>query len=217
VYKVTLTFDNGPEPAITPMVLSCLEKHKIRSTFFVLGHKVAEPDRAAIARRARDEGHLIGNHTFSHRTPLGNLGEAEALAEFDRTEQALEWLDQPERFFRPYGGGGAVGHHLLHPAVVERLEAGRYTCVLWNVVPRDWSQPQGWVERAMAQCRARSWSLVVLHDLPSGAMLQLEELILRLKAEGAEFTQQFPPECVPIVQGRIVMPIEPYVQSGIRR
>ena len=211
MYKVTLTFDNGPEPAITHMVLDCLARHEIRSTFFVLGQKVAEPARAAIARCARSEGHLIGNHTFSHKTPIGKLPEAEALAEFHRTEEALNWLDQPERYFRPYGGGGAIGTHLLHPAVVERMLAGGYTCVLWNAVPRDWSMPEGWVQRAMAQCKSHPWSLVVLHDVPSGAMMQLDEFILRLKDEGAEFTQDFPPECVPILRGKVMMPLDPYV------
>jgi peptidoglycan-N-acetylglucosamine deacetylase len=214
LYKVTLTFDNGPEPAITPSVLDTLARHQIRSTFFVLGHKVAEPARARIARCARVEGHLIGNHTFSHRTPLGRLSEEEALAEFDRTEAALDWLQQPERLFRPYGGGGAIGPHLIHPAVVERMRQGGYTCVIWNVVPRDWSMPEGWVDRAMAQCKTHPWSLVVLHDVPSGAMTQLDEFINRLKDEGAEFTQEFPPDCLPIVKGRATMPLDPYVSSG---
>jgi peptidoglycan/xylan/chitin deacetylase (PgdA/CDA1 family) len=215
--RITLSFDNGPEPSITPGVLDTLARHNLKTTFFVLGQKVLDPARAAIARCARAEGHWIGNHTFSHRTPLGNLPESEALAEFDKTEEALAWLDQPEHYFRPYGGGGAIGQHLLHPAVVDRMKRGGYTCVLWNAVPRDWSQPVGWVERAMALCAKHPWSLVVLHDVPSGAMTQLDEFITRLEDEGAEFTQEFPPECLPIVKGDVMMPLGPYVQSGILR
>ena len=215
--KVTLTFDNGPEPEVTPVVLDCLSRHDIKSSFFVLGHKVSEPARRDLAKRARDAGHLIGNHTFSHRTPLGNLSEHEALAEFERTEEALAWLDQKDRYFRPYGGGGAIGPHLLHPVVVEQMKLRAMTCVIWNVVPRDWSKPVGWVERALEMIHAHPWSLVVLHDVPSGAMNQLDEFIETLYEEGTEFVQEFPPECVPIVRGRIVLPIEPYVYSGIRK
>jgi peptidoglycan-N-acetylglucosamine deacetylase len=214
VLKITLTFDNGPEPQVTPMVLDCLAKHNLKTTFFVLGHKVLDPERTPLAERASEEGHWIGNHTFSHRTPLGNLDRGDALEEFNRTQRALAWLEQPHRYFRPYGGGGAIGHHLLHPAVVEKLQADRFTCVLWNAVPRDWSQPEGWVERALNLCKVHPWSLVVLHDVPSGAMTRLDEFIRRLKDEGAEFTQEFPPDCLPIVGGRIMMPIEPYVRSG---
>lgn len=211
--KVTLTFDNGPEPRVTPFVLDCLANHNLKTTFFVIGEKVMEPDRARIAARASEEGHLIGNHTFTHTTPLGNLDRKAALDEFERTEQALAWLTQPQRLFRPYGGGGALGPHLLHPAVVEKLKTGGYTCVLWNSVPGDWKDPDQWVARAIKDCLSRPWSLVVLHDLPTGAMAHLDEFIRRLRDEGVELTQDYPPDCVSIAHGRIVLPVEQYTQA----
>lgn len=210
--KVTLTFDNGPEPDVTPKVLDCLAHRKVKTTFFVLGAKVSDPARAQIAKRARDEGHRIGNHTFNHTTPLGDLDRKAALAEFERTEQALAWLQQPRRLFRPYGGGGRLGPHLLHPAVVEKLEAGGFTCVLWNSVPGDWRDPDGWVNRALEDCRTRSWSLVVIHDLPTGAMLHLDQFIGRLADEGVALTQEYPPDCVPIADGKVVLPLDPYLR-----
>jgi peptidoglycan-N-acetylglucosamine deacetylase len=211
--KVTLTFDNGPEPLTTPFVLDSLAQHNLKATFFVLGQKVSEPARAGIARRAIEEGHRIGNHTFSHTTPLGQLSQAAALEEFERTEQVLASLHPSEKLFRPYGGSGALGPHLLHPAVVEKLEAGGYTCVLWNSVPGDWRYPDDWVDRAMEDCRSRPWSLVVLHDLPTGAMAHLDRFIRQLREEGMELTEEYPPDCVPVVDGRIVLPIGQYVQG----
>src|SRR5215469_7508117 len=92
---VTLTFDNGPDPAVTPGVLDCLAAHGIKSTFFVLGERVSDAARAPLARRALDEGHRVGNHTFSHSTPLGELSREAALNEFDRTEAALDLLQGP--------------------------------------------------------------------------------------------------------------------------
>jgi peptidoglycan/xylan/chitin deacetylase (PgdA/CDA1 family) len=213
VRKVTLTFDNGPEPLVTPCVLDCLARHDLKATFFVLGRKVSEPVAGRIALRAHEEGHRIGNHTFTHSTPLGELDRTAALQEFDRTEEALAWLDREERLFRPYGGRGTMGPHLLHPAVVERLVTGGYTCVLWNSVPGDWQHPEDWVNRALEDCRTRSWSLVVLHDLPTGAMAHLDLFIRRLADVGVEITQDYPPDCVPIAGGRIVLPIEQYVSK----
>lgn len=219
VPRVTLTFDNGPEPLVTPHVLDCLASHNVKATFFVLGRKVVDPARALIARRAIAEGHRVGNHTFSHSTPLGNLTREAALDEFERTEQALASFIQTHRLFRPYGGSGSMGPHLLHPAIVEKLVAGRYTCVLWNSVPGDWRYPDDWVARAIEDCRSRPWSLMVLHDLPTGAMAHLDTFIRQLLAEGVELTSEYPPDCVPVVDGRIVLPIEQYVQgaSGIRK
>lgn len=216
MHKVTLTFDNGPEPLVTPGVLDCLARHNLKTTFFVLGRKVVEPECAQIALRASAEGHRIGNHTFSHRIPLGDLDATDAVAEFERTEEALAFLPQSQRLFRPYGGRGTLGPNLLHPAVVEKLQAGEYTCVLWNSVPGDFRDPDEWVERGIVDCRSRAWSLVVLHDLPGGAMAHLDEFIRRLKDEGAEFTSAYPPDCVPIMDGKIVSPITLYVQRGIR-
>ena len=67
--KVTLSFDNGPEPLVTPCVLDCLARHDLKATFFVLGRKVSEPAGSRIALRAHEEGHRIGNHTFTPQHP----------------------------------------------------------------------------------------------------------------------------------------------------
>jgi peptidoglycan/xylan/chitin deacetylase (PgdA/CDA1 family) len=214
--KVTLTFDNGPEPDVTPAVLDCLNRHGVKATFFVLGRKVSLPVGLAISKRASEEGHWIGNHTFTHEKPLGELDRATALREFEQAEQALAWLRQPQRLFRPHGGG-MVGPHLLHPAVVEKLQAGGYSCVLWNCVPGDWRDADGWLKRALADCRSRDWSLVVLHDLSNQAMAHLDQFISALKAEGFELRQDYPPECVPIAAGRLVLPIEQLLPAATEK
>lgn len=209
--KVTLTFDNGPTPEVTPSVLECLARNSVRSTFFVIGRKADSVEGETLVRRARSEGHWIGNHTFTHTTPLGELDRDAALEEFERAEEVLAGLDQPRHLFRPYARAGRVGQHLLHPAVIERMRNGPYWCVLWNCVPGDWRDPEGWVERAVAGCHTRAWSLVVLHDLPTGAMAHLERFIRTLRDEGFEITQEYPPECVPIANGAIVLPLDQYV------
>ena len=209
--QVTLTFDNGPDPQATPLVLDCLGQHGIKSTFFVLGQNVSTPAGLDLARRASREGHWIGNHTWSHAGRLGDATREVALQEFERTEQALSWLDQPPRLFRPRGGAGRLGKGLLHPAVVERLTLGGYTCVLWNSVPGDYRDPDGWMERALADCRTREWSLVVLHDLPNGAMRHLDSFLRKLREDGHQLTQDFPPECTPIVRGEILQPLEGFL------
>jgi hypothetical protein len=85
--------------------------------------------------------------------------------------------------------------------------------VLWNAIPRDWDDPDGWTDRALTQCRSQPWSLMVLHDLPTGAMSHLGGFIDRAANAGARFRQDFPPDCVPIRSGEIVRSITPYVSS----
>jgi peptidoglycan/xylan/chitin deacetylase (PgdA/CDA1 family) len=209
--KVTLTFDNGPESQTTPLVLDCLGQHGIKATFFVLGRKVSTPDGLDLARRASRERHWIGNHTWSHVGRLGEGTREVALHEFERTEEALSWLKQPVPLFRPRGGAGKLGRGLLHPAVVERLTLGGYSCVLWNSVPGDYRDPDGWMERALADCRTREWSLVVLHDLPNGAMRHLDSFLRKLREDGHELMREFPPDCTPIVRGKIVQPLDGFL------
>jgi hypothetical protein len=67
--------------------------------------------------------------------------------------------------------------------------------------------PNGWVDRALAQCRAQAWTVMVLHDLPTGAMHNLERF-LDAVAEQVRFRQDFAPECVPILDGRIIRPLD---------
>jgi peptidoglycan/xylan/chitin deacetylase (PgdA/CDA1 family) len=208
--KVTLTFDNGPDPQATPQVLDCLARHGVKSTFFVLGQHVSTSVGLDLARRASREGHWIGNHTWTHTGRLGEMTREAALQEFDRTQQALAWVEQPARLFRPRGGGGRMGKGLLHPAVAERLIAGGFTCVLWTSVPGDFRDPDGWMDRALVDCRSRDWSLVVLHDIPNGAVKHLDTFLGKLAAEGHSFAQEFPQDCTPILNGRVLQSLDEF-------
>jgi peptidoglycan/xylan/chitin deacetylase (PgdA/CDA1 family) len=212
--EVTLTFDNGPEPDVTPGVLRDLAAHDIRATFFVVGNKLLDPARRALLDRIAGEGHWIGNHTFTHSVPLGLRTEPDvAESEIGATQDLIGALSHAERLFRPFGGGGNLDRRLLNPGVVDFLLAGKFTCVLWNAIPRDWSDPEGWVDRAIAQIEAQPWTLMVLHDLPTGAMRHLDLFIGRATQAGARFRQDFPPACVPIRAGRIILPVDDFVAA----
>ena len=64
-----------------------------------MGRKAVTDEGRDLVRRASAEGHWIGNHTFSHSAALGRLDAAAALAEFERAEQALAWIEQPRQTF----------------------------------------------------------------------------------------------------------------------
>src|SRR5205814_8828551 len=120
MFDVTLSFDNGPEPEVTPMVLDILARRGIKATFFVIGEKLSDPVRRAVAERAHAEGHWIGNHTFTHSVPLGRQqGDDVAAQEIGRTQDLLAELAHPDRLFRPYGAGGNLDDALLSDSVVE--------------------------------------------------------------------------------------------------
>ena len=138
---------------------------------------------------------------------------ARVLAEIIDTEAAIDELAHPDHLFRPFGGGGAIGQHLLSAAAVDVLRKERMTCVLWNAIPRDWEDARGWAETAIAQCIAQPWTVLVLHDLPTGAMGRLRIFIDRVLDHGGRFRQDFPSELVPIRRGEVRAPLEAYVTA----
>jgi peptidoglycan-N-acetylglucosamine deacetylase len=210
---VTLTFDNGPERAATPRVLEALADRGVRATFFVLGRKLAHPQGRALAERAREEGHWIGNHTFTHPAPFGELADPlQARREIEEAQAVIGDLAHPDRLFRPVGGGGELGRHLLTPEAVDTLVAGRYTCVLWTAVAGDWDDPDGWVERALERCAEDA--VLVLHDLPTGAMDHLGSFLDRAIEAGTRFRQAFPARSVPISRGEVVGDLGAFVSGS---
>jgi peptidoglycan/xylan/chitin deacetylase (PgdA/CDA1 family) len=200
MFDLTLTFDNGPDDDATPLVLDILAKRGIRTTFFVIGQQLA--GHRALAERAAAEGHWIGNHTFTHSGPLGTRRDPGLPArEIGNTQELLGSLAHPHRYFRPQGGGGKLGLHLLSDEAADFLERGAYTVVLWNAIPRDWDDPDGWMERALVQCAEQPWTLMVLHDIASGAMRHLDRFLDQVAERGGRLRQDFPPDCVPMTDG----------------
>jgi peptidoglycan/xylan/chitin deacetylase (PgdA/CDA1 family) len=199
---ICLSFDNGPEPEVTPGVLAVLARRRITAMFFVIGEKLREPKARALAARARDEGHLIGNHTLTHGAPLGRRSAAEAIDEISETDTLIGDLAAPERFFRPNGGGGALGAHLLNGTAARHLMAEQATMVLWNAVPGDFRDADGWPATAHAMLKAaRDPVMLVLHDLPNGAMRRLDRFLGEVQDQGWHFRADPPPCCVPLRRG----------------
>jgi peptidoglycan-N-acetylglucosamine deacetylase len=93
------------------------------------------------------------------------------------------------------------------------VRAQGFTCVLWNAVPRDWDRPEGWVETALAQIALQPWTLIVLHELPTGAMRHLDGFLAEVR-RGGRFRQNFPPSCLPITAGAASGQLSDFVAEG---
>jgi peptidoglycan-N-acetylglucosamine deacetylase len=207
--RVTLTFDNGPTPGVTDQVLDILAERSLHAIFFVVANRV-EGDAAARALLTRMVGdcHRVGNHSLTHGRPLGELREQETIAEIATAQDILREFTGESFLFRPWGTEGQLDRRCLNRTAVDYLVSGEHTCVLWNSVPRDWADPVGWVDRALSDVRAREHTVVVIHDLPSGAMDELPRFLDELDRNGVALTAELPTECVPIVDGRIISPVD---------
>jgi peptidoglycan/xylan/chitin deacetylase (PgdA/CDA1 family) len=195
--RLTLSFDNGPFPDVTPGVLDALRERDLRASFFVCGKDATAPEQRELMERSRSEGHLIGNHTQTHTIELGTTDDPRvAEAEIGRAQE---------------GGGGVIGPNLLSRSALDYIRVGEYSVVLWNSVPRDWEEPDTWPERALEQVASQEWALVVLHDAPTGAMKALPRFLDAALESGVQILQEYPPECVPVLRGAVQRPMNDVV------
>lgn len=164
--KVALTIDDGPHPLITSLFLETLRKHDVKATFFVVGEKVEECPE--LLRRMVEEGHEIGNHTYSHPR-LKNLSEAETLAQLRACQMVVGRVSgRPINLLRPPGGG--VASHVLRAAT-----AANSTVVLWTHNTNDWLKISPEEIAANALRDLRPGSVILMHQ---GDMLSVRALPL---------------------------------------
>jgi len=139
--KLAITFDDGPNPAITPTLLQLLERYKVPATFFVLGQFVrACPE---LTREIAVRGHLIANHTDTHPN-LFFTGPEETRDELSRCSEAITNVTQsaPRWFRPPYG--------FRSPWTGQIAQQLGMRSVLWTLIPGDWRpKPADWLIQRM--------------------------------------------------------------------
>ncbi|MGX6601643.1 polysaccharide deacetylase family protein [Micromonosporaceae bacterium Da 78-11] len=189
--EITLTFDDGPLPEYTGQVLDILRRYRIPATFFCVGmNATAHPE---MLQRMQDEGHTIGNHTWSHPF-LPELSHRQLLEQLDRTNEAITKATgvTPRLFRPPYGS--------RTPEVLDWLGAVDTTMVLWDVEPDDWSMPGTSVITRRVVDRTRNGSVILLHD-GGGNRSQMVEALPRI-IEELEQSYRFVPAGVLVNEGK---------------
>lgn len=166
---VSWTFDDGPHPEWTPELLDLLAAADIRATFFLVG--AAADRRPDLVRRIAAAGHLIGNHTYSHRTPR-EMTSLEFTDEFDRTQSLLADLTgEVPRFFRPPKGEMTL-------SMMRTVWDRGATIALWSVDPRDYRMSTSDdADRWVDNYRRKSGDIVLMHDNRPWATSLMRRLI----------------------------------------
>lgn len=184
--QLALTYDDGPNDPYTLRLLEVLAKHGVRATFFVIGRFACQ--RPNILREVHQQGHVIGNHTFSH--PLLTFkAPAEIEMELTKSQQAIsDAIGQRPNLFRPPFGG-------RRPAVLRTARKLGLEPVMWNVAGNDWqAQSAGHIERKVTQA-ITGGDVILLHDGGhkklgadrSHTVAASDKIICRYKSEGYEF------------------------------
>ncbi|MGD9525424.1 polysaccharide deacetylase family protein [Pseudonocardia sp.] len=185
---VALTFDDGPSPERTPYVLDVLKEKGVTATFFLQGsHAEEHPD---LVRRIRDEGHVIGNHSYSHAY-FPDLAPAQAREEIVRTNAVLqEILGAPPVLFRyPHGESSRAGDEVLN-------ELNLSDDILWHwdsALPGDFECPGAAGVQKFVTTESVNQAAILLHDANDTLECPIEQwnylprTIDALKAKGFDF------------------------------
>ena len=179
---MALTFDDGPDPRYTPRILDTLSNHDVRATFFVCG-EMAVDNKDLLARMA-DEGHVVGNHTWSHPL-LTRLTRARIRSEVERTSDVIEdaYGERPLWFRAPYGAWNRAAFQLGAEMGMEPLA--------WTVDSLDWTTPGTATIVERIEDGAAPGVVVLSHDAGgdrSQTVRALRRYLPRLLDDGYRFT-----------------------------
>ncbi len=173
--KIAITFDDGPKEGSTGRLLDGLKERDVKATFFLIG-KYAE-DNPELVKRIYDEGHTIGNHTYSH-VDITRLSDEEAAEELHKTDEVVyEITGEHIRYVRPPFGIWQKDLELD----MEVLP------IMWSIDPLDWTTEN--VDEIVNKVvtDAEENGIILLHDCYGSSVDAALRIIDILEKEGYEF------------------------------
>ncbi len=182
--QVALTFDDGPDNYFTYQILDILQEYDIKATFFVIGSNVERfPE---VIRRIAHDGHVIGNHSWSHKD-FTKISPNSMGAEIVKTDEALNSIigKKHTNIFRPPYGS-------YNKEVLETVHSLNYNCIYWSVDTKDWANTPITSMIKTVSSQITPGGIILMHCSGSnGAMRNvvkaLPEIIETIKDLGYEF------------------------------
>ena len=174
--RVALTFDDGPSPEYTPLLLDGLREREVRASFFVIGSNIEKEGGEEIIRRMHEEGHLIGNHTW-HHVDLSDLSTEDAWKELEMTDSLIKAVTGEETA-------------LVRPPFGEfprSMEEPDKLYVKWTVDSRDWvtKDTQEIVRKVVTDTEEND--IILMHDCYGTSVEAALQIIDILSERGYEF------------------------------
>ena len=179
--RIALTFDDGPHPRLTPIILDILASYHVPATFFMVGENVEYYPE--LVGRICNEGHEIGNHTYSH-VKSSSVDAKRLEEEVLKCEAAIGGIvDIRPKLFRPPQGD-------IENNIGDLCDTLGYLVVLWSIDTRDWCHIPGDQIAANVIRSVRGGDIILMHDYighDSPTPSALKKIIPALLAQGYEF------------------------------
>ena len=174
---LALTFDDGPDPEITPLVIDTLDEAGGRGTFFLLGEQVKK--HPGTARMIVERGHLIGNHSMTH-PKMFLIGKKYIKREIDDAQKVISDAAgvEPKLFRPPYG--------LFDFTCADAVKRRGMSLVLWTVLSGDYSDDPPEKVFETVEPFIRPGAIQVFHDTRSGGGKNLPGIIRKISHTARE-------------------------------
>lgn len=181
---ICFTFDDGPDPELTPKILEILESENVKGAFFVIGNKVEMYPH--IVKELYDKGHVIANHTYSHSNKIAMFSSGELKNDIEQCSTAIEKaIGKPSSLFRPpYGVTTPRYRKVLHQL---KLQSIGWSLRSFDTIMKSKEELTARVARLIAP-----GSIILMHDNRSVTLSALPDIISHCKKNGikiASFTE----------------------------
>lgn len=174
--EIAISFDDGPLEDYTVSVLATLKQHDVKATFFCIG-KRAEANKE-LFRKVFDEGHIIGNHSYSHSPVFDLFGSKKMAADLQQmNEVARQVLGKELKWFRPPYG-------VTNPNVKRAVKNGGFTAIGWNIRSLDTTIDHKEKLLRKVMKKVRPGAIILFHDTCKSTSDMLGEFIEKVKASG---------------------------------
>ena len=175
--RIALTFDDGPNAIHTPVLLDGLKERDVKATFFLIGKNIEAGNNAEIVKREVGEGHLVGNHTYSH-IEITRVSDDTAYQELKKTNDLITGITgEPVEYMRPPFG-------LWQKNLEQKIHV---LPVLWTVDPLDWATENvdEIVNKVVTEVEEND--IILLHDCYKSSVKAALRIVDLLEAEGYQF------------------------------
>ncbi len=175
---IAITFDDGPHGKDTERLLDELKKRDIKASFFLIGENIEQSDlNRSLVERMYNEGHLIGNHTYTHIN-IKTIGRNAALQEINKTNSIIQDITGMNvNYIRPPYGAYEDSF----------LDCISMTPVLWTIDPDDWDTKDVSLVVKRVVGNATDRGIILLHDCYDTSVAAAVEIIDQLMAQGYHF------------------------------
>ncbi len=178
---IAISFDDGPMPLYTPQILQVLKAHEVEAAFFCIGKRVQE--NGALLKQVYDEGHVIGNHSYSHDLWFDLFSAQKMNRDLQLMNEAMQQVTGVKpRFFRPPYG-------VTNPNLKKAIEKNNFIPIGWTVRSMDTVAKDARKLLAKVTGSLKPGAIILFHDTSKVTLDMLPVFIQQVRQKGYEIVR----------------------------